>query len=141
MEYNYRDFVRVSCRKRLRVQCNNRRVRASTPLVSRGTRWDPRIFECSRPRINARVPPHPVRPFPSAALASRYFRLFHARYGAQIKAEKVIWQSDVCIVAWQVLVRQSPLTIVLFFLQAFNTPRSVFLRSKRFSLNNFSQLI
>jgi len=93
MEYNYHNFARVPCRKRLRVQSNNWRVRASTPLVSRGTRWDPRIFECSRPRVNARVPPH--QSDPSFVFALRYFRLFRARYGAQIKAEKVIWQPDV----------------------------------------------
>ena len=99
MEYNYHNFARVPCRKRLRVQSNNRRVRASTPLVSRGTRWkcwDPRIFECSRPRVNARVPPHRFDPPPlSSIFAPRYFRLFRVRYGAQIKVEKVIWQPDV----------------------------------------------
>lgn len=107
MEYNYHNFARVPCRKRLRVQSNNRRVRASTPLVSRGTRWDPRIFECFRPRVNARVPPH--RFVPSSATFSH-----HAIFGCSVhvtarKLKRRKWfGSRTCIVAWRALVRQPP---------------------------------
>jgi len=106
MEYNYHNFARVPCRKRLRVQSNNWRVRASTPLVSRGTRWDPRIFECSRPRVNARVPHH-TNPTPPSFSHYAIFGCSVHVTARKLKRRK--WfGSRTCIVAWQAPVRQPP---------------------------------
>lgn len=141
MEYNYHNFARVPCRKRLRVQSNNRRVRASTPLVSRGTRWDPRIFECFRPRVNARVPPHRFRP-----LLHQFSH--HAIFGCSVhvtarKLKRRKWfGSRTCIVAWRALVRQPPNNRPFFY--TFNRPyidNSPSLHLKGFSLKHFSALL
>lgn len=139
LAHNYYDLARVLRAENGRVyRAITGAVRASTPLVSQGTRWDPRVFECSRSRVNARVPPG-FRPLPQASLAPRYFRLFRARYGAQIKAEKVIWPTE--RPAGRASLRGSRsfvsrLTIVPSFFYTFNRSyTSLYL--KGFSLNRY----